>query len=67
MSSRCALEGCKKKLSLVDYACKCTKVYCAAHRVPETHECKFNYKEEHKKNLLQHMGTAVTSKKIEVL
>ena len=63
----CSLEGCKKKLTLVDYACKCTKVYCAAHRIPETHQCSFNYKEEHKKNLLVHMGTAVTSKKIEVL
>jgi hypothetical protein len=64
---KCAFDGCKKKISLVDYACKCTKVYCATHRAAETHSCTFDYKEEQKKNLRIHMGSPVTSKKIEVL
>lgn len=63
----CAHEGCKKKMTLVDYACKCSKLYCCAHRIPEVHNCTFDYKEEQKKNLLVHMGSPVISKKIEIL
>jgi hypothetical protein len=42
-------------------------MYCGAHRVPETHACTFDFKEDHKKNLLVYMQDAVTSKKMEVL
>jgi hypothetical protein len=65
--AKCSHDACKKKISLVDFACKCTKIYCSAHRAPETHSCTFDYKQEQKKNLLQYMSTAVISKKIEVL
>lgn len=67
LKKRCGFEGCNKKLSLVDYACKCKATYCGAHRVPETHACTFDFKEDHKKNLLVYMQDAVTSKKMEVL
>lgn len=64
---KCPHKDCKKKVGLVDFPCKCSTVYCAAHRAPETHACTFDYKQEQKKNLLQYMSTAVISKKIEVL
>ena len=65
--AKCSHKDCKKKISLVDFPCKCCAVYCSAHRAPETHACSFDYKGEQKKNLLQYMSTAVISKKIEVL
>lgn len=64
---RCALEGCNKKLALVDFPCKCKSVFCISHRVPESHACTFDFQEEHKKNLLVYMQNPVISKKVEVL
>ena len=37
-------EICKKKLSLMDYSCRCGKFYCMKHRLPEEHQCQFDYK-----------------------
>ena len=38
---RCEL--CKKKC-IIYFKCKCSKVYCIKHQLPEKHEC--HYKEE---------------------
>ena len=43
---RCKKTDCKKKLQLTDYPCKCGYIYCALHRLPEQHECSFNFKKE---------------------
>jgi len=64
---KCPHAECKKKISLVDFPCKCSAVYCSSHRAPETHACSFDYRKEQKENLLQYMSTAVRSKKIDVL
>ena len=42
-SKRC--KECNKKLSLIDYSCRCGNFYCSKHRLPELHNCKFDYKE----------------------
>ena len=36
-NKKCAF--CKKKLSLINFDCKCHKVFCATHRYPESHNC----------------------------
>lgn len=36
-------EICKKKC-VIHFKCKCCKVYCIKHQLPEKHECE--YKEE---------------------
>ncbi len=44
---KCAF--CNKKISIVDSlssTCKCGKVYCLKHRLPENHECNYNYLNE---------------------
>ena len=41
---RCALPLCKKKLKLTDYECRCHRIYCQKHRLPEMHECSIDYK-----------------------
>ncbi len=43
-SSRCNFEGCTKKIGLVPMVCRCEKAFCAKHRIPETHDCKYDYK-----------------------
>jgi predicted nucleic acid binding AN1-type Zn finger protein len=40
---RCNIDGCTKKLGIMPFICRCQKEFCAKHRMPETHECTFNY------------------------
>ena len=42
----CAFDSCKKKLNIVDclsYKCKCDHVYCRIHRLPEKHNCSYDF------------------------
>lgn len=46
----CAHPECKKRISLVDMLsskCKCDKVFCILHRLPESHKCTFDYTKEY--------------------
>lgn len=43
-SSRC--EQCKKKLGIMEYKCKCGKLFCISHLQAETHNCSYDYKAE---------------------
>ena len=43
---RCNFEGCKNKLSqtqLLTNKCKCNKYFCINHRLPEMHDCSYNF------------------------
>ena len=47
--SVCALEGCKKKISLVENIismCKCGKKHCTTHRLSESHQCNYDYRSD---------------------
>jgi predicted nucleic acid binding AN1-type Zn finger protein len=40
-------EYCQEHITLVETImnkCKCKNAYCKAHKIPENHECAFNYK-----------------------
>lgn len=42
----CNHEQCKKKLKLVDITmgvCRCNQIFCNMHRLPENHDCSFNF------------------------
>ncbi len=43
---KCCFDGCNKKLKLTDMACVCTKKYCIKHRLPESHNCLYDFKEK---------------------
>ena len=43
--------SCNKKLLLTDITCKCCKRFCSAHRMPEDHDCSYDYKSAGKKIL----------------
>lgn len=45
---RCAVECCNKKMSLIalELSCRCGKSFCALHRMPESHNCTFDYKKD---------------------
>ena len=42
---RCAFDGCKKRLRITDVKCRCESIFCKKHRLPENHECSFDYKD----------------------
>lgn len=66
-SKLCCTDGCKKKLSLTDFPCKCGKIHCSMHRAPEVHSCSYDYKSDHNKFLLKTMDVPVVSKKIDYI
>ena len=51
-SKRCQLKGCKKKLSITAFDCKCKKRFCNLHIYSDNHNCTFDYKSLYKQNLI---------------
>ena len=45
---RCSMDGCRKTLSntLTLITCRCGLNFCSAHRMPECHNCTFDYKKQ---------------------
>lgn len=41
----CWVKGCKKKLGLNGFECKCGTITCSAHRYPFEHSCPIDYKQ----------------------
>lgn len=58
---RCVHAECKKKVTL-DVPCRCSKTFCSEHRLPETHDCSFDYKTEGKKTLSSGLVKVVAEK-----
>jgi AN1-type zinc finger and ubiquitin domain-containing protein 1 len=61
--NRCYIDGCTKKLGLIPFICRCEKEFCTKHRIPETHNCMFDYKTNGKK-LLDEQNKCITFVKI---
>jgi hypothetical protein len=47
--SRCAY--CNKKLGIMEYKCKCNKLFCISHLQYELHSCTYNHKSASLENL----------------
>ncbi|GAA0151971.1 hypothetical protein Leryth_006216 [Lithospermum erythrorhizon] len=41
---RCSCSGCKKKLGLMGFRCRCGEMFCPEHRYSDRHDCGFDYK-----------------------
>ncbi len=44
MNCRCCHENCNKKLNILCFECKCGLVFCLKHKMPELHNCTFDYR-----------------------
>jgi hypothetical protein len=40
--NRC--HGCRKRVGLTGFRCRCGELFCGAHRYSDRHECSFDYK-----------------------
>ena len=54
---------CNKRLKLTALSCKCGRTFCNIHRLPETHNCTFDYKETGKLQITKN-NPKIESKKI---
>ncbi|KAJ0965123.1 hypothetical protein J5N97_026261 [Dioscorea zingiberensis] len=42
MVNRCA--GCRKRVGLTGFRCRCGELFCGDHRYSDRHDCSFDYK-----------------------
>ena len=62
LSTRC--DTCKKKLGIMEYTCKCGKVFCITHLQAEEHECTYDYRTEKQAQLKQQLETGLLTTKV---
>lgn len=60
--NRCELSGCRVKLGLTAFPCRCGHKFCANHRCAESHMCMYDYKAEQQKHLSTQMSKVTGSK-----
>lgn len=61
--TRC--EQCKKKLGVMEYKCKCGKVFCITHLHAEEHNCTYDYKKEGHELIKKQIDVGPLSSKLE--
>ena len=54
--------SCTKKVGSLGYKCKCGLTYCRNHRLPEDHECDYDFKQDAIKKLTKENPTVIASK-----
>ena len=67
--NRCNFEGCKKKLSITAWSCKCHKKFCQTHKMARDHHCTFDWKIQ-QQNVLKvdlEKGKSIDTKNYETL
>ena len=62
-ASRCST--CNRKLGMYGFNCKCGFFYCKKHRLPEEHECGFDFNADGKRKLSDQNPEVKSSKIIE--
>lgn len=61
--ARCNIDDCRKKVGIVPFVCRCNSIFCSMHRIPESHNCTFDYKKTGKE-ILQKQNPTVNFEKI---
>ena len=56
---------CKKKLGVMEYRCKCDKLFCISHLQPQEHACTFDYKVDAAQLLTKQLVVGPLSSKID--
>ena len=44
--NKCFHTDCNMKLKLTDFDCKCNHRFCMKHRLPESHNCSYDFKKD---------------------
>ncbi|CAI9106554.1 OLC1v1005741C1 [Oldenlandia corymbosa var. corymbosa] len=43
-ANRCSCSGCRRKLGLMGFRCRCGDMFCFEHRYTDRHDCSYDYK-----------------------
>ncbi|XP_055814864.1 zinc finger A20 and AN1 domain-containing stress-associated protein 5-like [Solanum dulcamara] len=43
-ANRCSGIGCRRKVGLMPFRCRCGEVFCSEHRYSDRHDCSYDYK-----------------------
>jgi predicted nucleic acid binding AN1-type Zn finger protein len=62
MTTRC--DTCKKKLGIMEYSCKCGKIFCISHLQAEQHACTYDYRTEKQAELKKQMDVGPLTSKV---
>ena len=60
--NRCQFEGCKKKLTITSFECSCSKKFCPIHRLPESHDCTFDYVKQGQEKIKENNPVIINEK-----
>ncbi|XP_065187965.1 AN1-type zinc finger protein 6-like [Sycon ciliatum] len=61
--ARCELDGCKARVGLLGFDCRCGLKFCSKHRYSDQHNCSFDYKTDGR-SLLEKSHPAVVASKV---
>ncbi|XP_073270659.1 zinc finger A20 and AN1 domain-containing stress-associated protein 5-like [Primulina huaijiensis] len=42
--NRCSGSGCRKRIGLMGFRCRCGEMFCSEHRYSDRHDCSYDYK-----------------------
>lgn len=56
---------CKKRLGILEYKCKCGKIFCITHLHYMEHNCSYDYKKDSDKILKEQMEIGPLGTKLE--
>jgi len=59
-SNKC--NKCSKKVSILGFQCKCGSTFCKSHRLPEDHDCDYDFKKAGVAKLTKDNPVVVASK-----
>ncbi len=45
-TNKCSHTTCNAKLKLTDFDCRCSNRFCMKHRMPESHNCSYDFKKD---------------------
>jgi predicted nucleic acid binding AN1-type Zn finger protein len=45
-TNKCSHSPCNTKLKLTDFDCRCSNRFCMKHRLPESHDCSYDFKKD---------------------
>lgn len=60
--SRCGAAGCRAKLGLMGWDCRCGLKFCSEHRYSDQHNCAFDYQSQGKAELAKSNPKVVAAK-----
>jgi predicted nucleic acid binding AN1-type Zn finger protein len=60
MCNKCPI--CNKKSNQLGLVCKCGNKYCMQHRLPEHHNCTYDYKTEFRVKLMENLTSSKSVK-----